>query len=205
MRRRRFLGGTGLVAAGLALAGGACTGDDGGGGGAGTGEGSGQDPTGDVAVAVFAAGLEVLAVETYTALLEAAGDPLGDVPPAVTELLTAVKAHHEAHLAAWNKVVTAAGRPAVRDPDPRLKPVVDAELGKAKTASDAADLARQLEETAAATYLSAAGTMEHTDAVKLAASIQAVDAKHAAVLGFLLGEYPVPDVFAKTDRAARPA
>ncbi|MGH9179682.1 MAG: ferritin-like domain-containing protein [Acidimicrobiales bacterium] len=201
MRRRRFLAGTGLAAAaGVTLLSGACSDDE-----EGSGRGAEGGPTGDVAVAEFAAGLEVLAVETYAALLEAGGAALGEVPPAIGELLGAAKAHHEAHLAAWNDVVTRAGRAAVTAPDPRLKPVVDAELGTAKTADDAADLARQLEETAAATYLSAAGTLQGTEAVKLAASIQAVDAKHAAVLSFVLGQYPVPDVFAKTDRAARPA
>jgi hypothetical protein len=202
VRRRQFLAGTGLAAAAGALLG-ACSVDEDGGGGD-TQAGSDRDPMGDVAVAEFAAGLEVLAVETYAALLEGSGGALDQLPPAVAGLLAAVKSHHEAHLAAWNKVVKDAGRPAVTTPDPKLKPVVDAELGKAKTAADAADLARQLEETAAATYLSATGTLRNPDTVKLAASVQAVDAKHTAVLSFVLGQYPVPDVFAKTDRAARP-
>ena len=29
--------------------------------------------------------------------------------------------------------------------------------------------------------------------------------QHAAILNFVLGEYPVPDTFAKTDKAASPS
>ena len=40
------------------------------------------------------------------------------------------------------------------------------------------------------------------DAIQLAGSIQVIDAQHAAILHYVLGDYPVPDVFAKTDLAA---
>lgn len=205
--RRRFLIGSGL-AAGLAVVTAACGSDD--------DETATTDTTGasdaeggadgDLAVAEFAAGLEVLAVGTYKAALDAAtANKLGAVPPAVAEFVKTAMSHHEEHLAAWNKVITGAGRSAVSTPNAQLKPVVDAEFGKAKTVADAAKLARTLEETAAATYLSAIPSLKSDDAVKLAASIQAIDAKHVAILNFVLGEYPVPDVFAKTDKAAKPA
>ncbi|HVM05205.1 MAG TPA: ferritin-like domain-containing protein [Acidimicrobiales bacterium] len=205
--RRRFLIGSGL-AAGLAVVTAACGSDD--------DEAATTDTTGtsdaeggadgDLAVAEFAAGLEVLAVGTYKAALDAAtANKLGAVPPAVAEFVKTAMSHHEEHLAAWNKVITGAGRSAVSTPNAQLKPVVDAEFGKAKTVADAAKLARTLEETAAATYLSAIPSLKSDDAVKLAASIQAIDAKHVAILNFVLGEYPVPDVFAKTDKAAKPA
>jgi hypothetical protein len=205
--RRRFLIGSGL-AAGLAVVTAACGSDDDDAAttdttAAAEGE-SGAD--GDIAVAEFAAGLEVLAVGTYKAALDAAtANKLGAVPPAVAEFVKTAMSHHEAHLAAWNKVITGAGKAAVSTPNAQLKPVVDAEFGKAKTVADAAKLARTLEETAAATYLSAIPSLKSKDAVKLAASIQAIDAKHVAILNFVLGEYPVPDVFAKTDKAAKPA
>ena len=208
--RRRFLIGSGL-AAGLAVVTAACGSDD-------DEDAAATDTTaaseggtengadGDVAVAEFAAGLEVLAVGTYKAALDAAtANKLGAVPPAVAEFVKTAMSQHEEHLAAWNKVITGAGRSAVSTPNAQLKPVVDAEFGKAKTVADAAKLARTLEETAAATYLSAIPSLKSKDAVKLAASIQAVDAKHVAILNFVLGEYPVPDVFAKTDKAAKPA
>ena len=205
--RRRFLVASGLVA-GVAVVTAACGSDDDdeSAGATETTVAAADDGAGDLAVAEFAAGLEVLAVGTYKAALDAAvADKLGAVPPAVAEFVKTAMSHHEQHLAAWNKVLTGAGRSAVSTPNAQLKPVVDAEFGKAKTVADAAELARTLEETAAATYLSAIPNLKSKDAVMLAASIQATDAKHVAILNFVLGEYPVPDVFAKTDKAAKPA
>ena len=66
----------------------------------------------------------------------------------------------------------------------------------------AATLALMLEEIAAATYLSAQSVLTNKDAIMLAGSIQIIDAQHAAILHYVLGEYPVPDVFAKVDKAA---
>ena len=202
--RRGFLVGSGL-AAGLAVVAAACGDDDDVASGSTDTTAdtmSGQADSGDLGVAELAAGLEVLAVGTYKAALDAAtAGKLGAVPPAVAEFVTTAMSQHEDHLAAWNKVLTGAGRTAVSTPDARLKPVVDAEFAKAKTVADAATLARTLEETAAATYLSAIPSLKSKDAIKLAASIQATDAKHVAVLNFVLGEYPVPDVFARVDMA----
>lgn len=208
--RRKFLVG-GTVAAGLVAVTAACGSDD---KKTATSDTTARDTgttaaaggEGDLGVAAFAAGLEVLAVGTYKAALDAAvAGKLGDVPAAGAEFVKTALAHHEAHLAAWNKVLKGAGKPEVTTPNAQLKPVVDAEFGKAKGFGDAAKLARTLEETAAATYLSAIPSLMSKDAIKLAASIQATDAKHVAILNFVLGEYPVPDVFAKTDKAAKPA
>ena len=62
-------------------------------------------------------------------------------------------------------------------------------------------LAFDLEAIAADTYLSALPVLESPDAIKLAASIQAVDRQHQAILLFAVGEYPVPDVFQSTENA----
>lgn len=53
-------------------------------------------------------------------------------------------------------------------------------------------------------YLNALPITANRDVVKLAASIQAIDAKHAAILYFVLGGYPVPDVFAQRRQSRRP-
>ena len=202
--RRRFLVGTG-VAAGLAVVTAACgTDDDTSGGGQTSTTDRQQASSGDVAVAQLAAGLEVLAVGTYKAALDAAtAGKLGAVPPAGAEFVKTAMAQHQAHLDAWNKVLESAGQAEVTQPNAGLKPTVDAELAKAKTFGDAARLALTLEETAAATYLSAIPQLKSKEAIKQAASIQAVDAKHASILHFVLGEYPVPDVFAKEDKAVK--
>jgi hypothetical protein len=210
--RRRFLIGAGAAAGAVVIAG-AC----GRGGGDGQAVRFGAAPqsaapiarpaasAGDAATANFAAGLEALAVATYQAALDAAtANKLGPVPAAGAEFVKVALAQHQEHQAAWNKILTDNGKPANTTPDPGLKPTVDQAFAKVTDFAGAARLALLLEETAAATYLKALPTLDSPDAAKLAASIQAVDAKHAAVLHFVLGEYPVPDTFARTALAASP-
>ncbi|MGH9164146.1 MAG: ferritin-like domain-containing protein, partial [Acidimicrobiales bacterium] len=169
-----------------------------------TAAGKDKDASGDLAVAKLAASLEALAVDTYTKALSAAtSGALGAVPPAVATFVTTAKGQHEEHLAAWNKVIKGAGEPEVTEPNATLAPVVAQKLGAAKTIGDAAVLALLLEQIAAQTYLSAIPTLKSKDAVKQAAQIQIVDQQHQAVLLFALGKYPVPEVFQKTDMAAK--
>jgi hypothetical protein len=173
---------------------------------AGAGATTTPDTTGgsvDVKVANLAAGLEVLAVGTYKAALDAAtAGKLGAVPPAVAEFVTTAMKQHQMQLDAWNKVITGAGGTAVIAPNATLKPTVDGEFAKVTDITGAAKLALQLEEIAAATYNHAQSVLTDKDAIKLAGSIQIIDAQHAAILHFVLGEYPVQDVFAKVDLAA---
>ena len=63
------------------------------------------------------------------------------------------------------------------------------------------NLALELENSAAATYLAAIGAVKSKGGIKTAASIQPVEMQHAAILYFALGEYPVPNAFASTDGA----
>ena len=156
----------------------------------------------DGKIATLAAGLEVLAVGTYKAALDAAtAGKLGAVPPAVATFVTTAMGHHQMHLDAWNKVLKAAGAPEVTAPNAKLKPVVDEAFGKVTDVVGAAKLALLLEQIAAATYQSAIPVISNKDAVKLAGSIQIIDFQHVAVLHFVLGTYPVPDTFGKLDQA----
>jgi hypothetical protein len=209
--RRRFLMGAGGVAAVGLLA--ACGGDDDTTSGDATttteADGTTTAPMGDGAAdlktGAFAASLEVLAVNTYGAALDAAGEgKLGEVPPAVAEFVTTARAHHQAALDAWNEVLTGAGEDAVDSPPADLEATVNEEFGKVTDVVGAARLALMLEQVAAATYLEAIPTLETEGAIALAASIQPIDMQHAAVLLFVLGEYPVPDNFAKTEMSAVP-
>jgi len=157
----------------------------------------------DVETAQLAAGLEVLAAGTSRAALDVAtAGKLGAVPPAVEEYVTTAMAHHRAALDKWNGVLTGAGETAVTEPDATLKPIVDDAFSKVTDVNGAAALALMLEEIAAATYQKAVPTLTSKDAVTLAGSIQVDDAQHVAVLLFVSGQYPVPEVFAKTDKAA---
>jgi len=158
---------------------------------------------GDLKVAALAASLEVLAVATYKAALAAAtAKKLGTVPPAVATFATTVMGHHQKALDSWNAVLTGAGQPAVSTPPASLKATVDAEFAKVTDAVGVANLALLLEQTAADTsYLGATKTLTIKAAITLAGALQSVDQEHAAILLYVLGKYPVPDVFQKTDKA----
>lgn len=161
-----------------------------------------EPATGDLGVAQLAAGLELLAVQTYGAALDAADSgSLGDVPPAVATFVTTAMEHHQAHLDAWNEVLLTADLEAITAPPADLKATVDDELAEVTDVQGAAELALLLEQTAAATYLTAIPELEDEAAIGLAASIQPIDMQHIAVLLFVLGMYPVPDTFAQTDMA----
>ncbi|MEJ7845309.1 MAG: ferritin-like domain-containing protein [Acidimicrobiales bacterium] len=167
-----------------------------------TSEGGGEASGGDAEIAAFAASLELLAVNTYTAAGEAAaaGD-LGEVPPAVGEFVTAALGQHQEALDMWNGVV---GTEATETPAD-LQAVVDEMFGAVTDVTGAAELALELEQIAAQTYLSVIPVLEDPAAVDLAASIMPIAQQHAAILLFVLGQYPVPDVFLPTDKAATPS
>lgn len=203
LSRRRFFIGSGAVAAIVVLA--AC-GDD---------EPDVADPvspttdvgadaqSGDLQIARTAASLEVLAVDAYKRVGDAAAaGKLGTVPSAVGEYVQAALSHHQAHLDAWNKVITGADGAVVTEPNAKLKPTVDAEFGKVKDVVAAAELALMLERIAADTYLKAVPILMSDDAVKLAASIQTVDRQHQSILLYALGKYPVPETFQTVEQAA---
>jgi len=207
LTRRGFLAASGVAAAGVVLA--ACGNDD---EEAGTGDDGhdaddgGDASEGDLGIAAFAASLEVLAVNTYKAGLDAAtAGKLGDVPPAVAEYATTAGGHHQEHLDAWNAILGSAGREAVSAPPPDLEAVVNEKFATVKDVEGLARLALELEMIAADTYFAALPSFEGAEATKLAGSIQAVDRQHQSILHFALGEYTVPQVFQTTEKAASPA
>jgi hypothetical protein len=164
-----------------------------------------RPPTGDFAIAALAASIENLAVTTYqVGIIAAETGRLGPVPPAVASFARTVQRHHADHAAAWNEVLTNGGRVTVDGVDETAnREVVDPRLGQLSDVPGLARLALTLENVAAATYLRSIANLENTGARKVAASIQPVEMQHAAILNFLLGQYPVPDSFAKED-GARP-
>lgn len=160
------------------------------------------DGSGDAAIAMLAAGLEVLAVGTYKAALDAAtAGKLGAVPPAVATFVQTAMGHHQKALTTWNGVLTSAGATAVSAPPADLKATVDGEFAKVTDVVGAAKLALKLEQIAADTYLSAVPKLKDKTAITTAGTFQVLDQEHAAILLFVLGEYPVPDVFQKMTNA----
>jgi hypothetical protein len=200
--RRGFLVGAGAVAGGAALVavGGSSTAAF----ASTTTGGKTGKLKGDLAVAALAASLENLAVAAYGDVLSAAtAGKLGTVPPAVATFATTVKGQHAQHAQAWNSAIVAAGHKPITATDPVLTPIVVADFKKVKNVTQAAKLALMLEDGAAATYQSAISAVKAKASVKVAASIQPVEMQHAAILNFVLGQYPVPNAFSPT-RAARP-
>jgi hypothetical protein len=195
--RRGFLIGAGAVAGGALLA--ACSSGSSSSTtttAGSTGSSTAGALTGDLAVAALAASLENLAVAAYGDVLTAAtAGKLGSVPPAVATFATTVKAQHAQHAQAWNSAIVSAGHKAITVTDPVLTPVITADFAKVTDITGAAKLALMLEDGAAATYQSAISAVKATSSVKVAASIQPVEMQHAAILNFVLGQYPVPNAF----------
>jgi hypothetical protein len=160
------------------------------------------DLTGDLEVAALAASLENLGVSAYTAGIDAArAGKLGAVPPAVLTFATTARSQHSQHAAAWNAVLTGAGKAKVTEPDPALVPTVHRELAAVTDVSGLAKLALTIEDIAAQTYQVATSALRSSKAVATAASIQPVELQHAAILRFVLGDYPVPAAFNPTSDA----
>ncbi|HSH23162.1 MAG TPA: ferritin-like domain-containing protein [Acidimicrobiales bacterium] len=198
LHRRKLLLGGGLGA--LTLVAAACGGqeaDPPAGTGAPTTGGGAAGGGDDVATAKLAASLEVLAVNTYGAALEA------DLqyPPAVAEFATTARDHHQAALDAWNQLLGTLGQPQVTEPPGVLSEQVNNQFGQVKDVTGVAELALMLEEIAADTYLGAISTIGNPEALELATTIQPIDMQHVAVLHYVLGDYPVPDTFANTEQA----
>jgi hypothetical protein len=161
-----------------------------------------QKLTGDLAVVGLAASLENLAVATYQGGIDAAtAGKLGAVPPAVVTFATTAQGHHKQHAAAWNAILTSSKKSAVTGVDLTVKHDVDAAFAQVTDVPGLAKLALTLENGAAATYLSAINVVKVPAGIKTAATIQPVEMQHAAILNFLLGQYPVPDSFSKLDGA----
>ncbi|MDQ1370265.1 MAG: hypothetical protein QOF20_2618 [Acidimicrobiaceae bacterium] len=172
----------------------------------GSGVGKGNPYTGDLAVAALAASLENLAVGTYQAGIDAAtAGKLGTVPPAIVTFAQTAQSQHKDHAGAWNSILTNAGKTGITGVDKTVKDaVVTPGFAAVKDVPGLAKFALVLEDAAAATYLNAIqNALSDKGAIKIAASIQPVEMQHSAVLHFVLGDYPVPDSFAKTD-GARP-
>jgi hypothetical protein len=204
--RRGFLTGSGLAIGGLILAACGSSGSKKSGASpttAGNTTTSGAGANSDLQIAALATSLENLAVATYQGGIDAAtAGKLGKVPPAVVTFAQTAQKQHKDHAAAWNAILSGAGKSAVTGVDMTVKTaVIDPAFAQVKDVSGLAMLALQLEEVAAATYLASIGLIKDPGGIKTSASIHPVELQHAAILNFVLGQYPVPRSFATTDGA----
>jgi hypothetical protein len=161
--------------------------------------------TGDLKVVALAAALENLAVTAYGGALTAAGKgTLGTVPPAIGAFIQVAMKQHKDHAAAWNGVLSKAGLPEITDAPLSITQDQVTKLNAAKSVADVAKLALDLENVAAQTYTFATANVTDAGGIMTAATIQPVEAMHAAILNFVLGQYPVPDSFVGVSGAVKP-
>jgi len=209
--RRNFLFGAGAAVGGLVLA--ACssksstgtTGTTTAGGSGTTAAASGL--TGDLAVANLAAGLENLAVQTYQKAIDAVtSNQLQGIPPAIVAFAMTAQKQHKDHAAAWNSILTSAGKTAQSGVDITVRDAyVTPMFPTVKDAGTLGTFALGLEDAAGATYLfGIQNALTDPGAIKIAATIQPVEMQHSAILNLVLGKYPVPNSFAQTTGHANP-
>ncbi len=129
--------------------------------------------------------------------------------PAVATFATTAKAQHTQHAAAWNGVLTGAGKQKVTVTNPTLTPTVQSDFAKVTDVTGLAQLALTLETIAAQTYQAETAKLKSSAAIGLSSSIQPVEMQHIAILYYVLGEYPgsqsssgTPLAFNPTNQAA---
>ena len=158
-----------------------------------------QSESTDVTLAKFAAGLELAAVEAY----KAAADT-GKLSTATAAVGTLFAEHHQDHADALNDIL---GDDAVEDPN---KTVLDEFGPRIQRAADEAavlEIAYNIEEAAASTYLVAIGILEDVTNAGALATILPVESQHATVLATVLNKAPGAYLvdFVNTDAALEPA
>lgn len=171
------------------------------------GAGGGDVPDPDLDALELIAQLEVVARNAYrdSAAASDAGR-LGAMPAAGVEFLKSAAAQHGDALEALNALLRGNERPAVEEGHVEFETVtVGPPLEQLKSWGEVAALARNVEVALAATDLEAIhSTLQSPAPIRLVAGLQATSQKRVAVLNFLLGEFPSPDTFQKTDAAIAP-
>lgn len=146
------------------------------------------DYVGDQRGIALCAALASLAASLYSEGVVAAGEGrLGQVPAVVTAFLSGAGAQHTEHAAAWNRLLTVAGRPAVSGSPLSVQTAWRATLGRASAPTDLLSVAADVEASVGATVLARAGEFTDAGAVALAATVAPVASMHGATAGFLLG------------------
>jgi hypothetical protein len=155
--------------------------------------------SGDAGINAFAQSIELALAQAY-AELESSGKVAA---PRALEAMRTFAAHHQEHAAALG---AAAGDRATSTPNRRLTNMVRTRLRSAREERAALEVALELENEAASTYLFALGVLEATAALRLAASILPVEAEHAVVLAALLDKPPRETfpTFETQDQALKP-
>lgn len=138
----------------------------------------------DVQILQTAASIEVLAVATYGVALTLPFIGGSAANPTVAAFAKTTMSQHQQHLAAFNAAVTGLGGVAQTNPDPVLLQVVNNAKPSLTTPLAVVNLALELEQGAAETYVKDCSLLSSsaTSARATTASIMGVEAQHAAIL-----------------------
>jgi len=176
--RRAFLGKSGLVLSGAAVA--LLAGRD-----ALAATKGGKSTAGDVRILNTALGLEYQGIAAYQV-----GAESGLLQKPVLDLAVTFQGHHKEHADVLAKTITKLGGKPVS-----AKAKYDFPVQNLKTQADVLRFAAGLEKGAVSAYLGAVPLFGNHDLAKAAASILGDEAMHWAVLLNALGEAPVPVAF----------
>jgi len=176
--RRAFLGKSGLVLSGAAVA--LLAGRD-----ALAATKGGKSAAGDVRILNTALGLEYQGIAAYQV-----GAESGLLQKPVLDLAVTFQGHHKEHADVLAKTITKLGGKPVS-----AKAKYDFPVQNLKTQADVLRFAAGLEKGAVSAYLGAVPLFGNHDLAKAAASILGDEAMHWAVLLNALGEAPVPVAF----------
>lgn len=136
----------------------------------------------DVQMLQTAASIENLAVATYDTALTLPFIGGSEANAVVKAFVTKTKEQHMEHAAAFNAAVKKLkGKPQTK-PDPVLLGVVEKATPMLTTPGAVVDLALELEDGAAATYVVNTGMHKNANARSVTASIMGVEAQHSAIL-----------------------
>ena len=175
--RRNFLGKSGLILSGAAIA--LLAGKDA------LAAKGGESTEQDIRILNTAIGAELEAIAAYQV-----GAESGLLQAPVLALAVTFQGHHKEHADILSKtIVKLGGKPAV------AKAKYNFPTEKLKTQADVLQFAASLEKGAVSAYLNAVPLFGNPDLAKAAASILGDEAMHWAILRNALGEVPVPSAF----------
>ncbi len=133
----------------------------------------------DIGLMAFAQSLELAAAEVYRLAIDG-----GVLSGAVADVATMFRRHHVEHAKAWAALL---GRDAAGVANPGLLDLYGPKVRAARNATALLTVAFELENVAAATYLTALEAVEATQPAATIASILPTESRHAVVLGQALG------------------
>jgi rubrerythrin len=136
----------------------------------------------DVQMLQTAASIENLAVATYDTALTLDFIGGGSANGVVKAFVEKTKEQHQQHADAFNAAATRLGGKAQDQPDPVLLGVVNNAKPGLTGPEQVVDLAIELEDGAAQTYVANTGAYSNKNARAVSASIMGVEAQHASIL-----------------------